>query len=670
MLNVVGAKFTGTKKMVKRTRASLAAEKLPEGSAATSSTRHARAAARASSAKKRKVSTTKGGRRTLWVDGDGEWVGSSVWEHEDEKESYYEAVIVNGKKIQVGDTVFIATDSKRMKGVGEQKQWVGQVCALWEDTYGAKWYECRWLYWPEEWKDRKHEADSKELYESDHCDENGVETLQGVCKVVAEDEYRRREKKSEDLSNVFFSRFLFRAKTKILDPIPGSQTMHERMVRLSKRQQLMREERQQGQLISCEPQVAAGAGGREGGAKTKAGTVASGRENYSKACSQLQLSAVPASLPCREKERQQLLEFAQGAIERGGSGSALYVSGMPGTGKTATVLEVVRYLNDLHHQGKLPAFEFVEINGMRLPDPHQAYTQLYKALTGKHATPAHAAVLLEKRFKTPDARRKVCVLLVDELDYLVTKKQKVVYNLFDWPSRRHARLVVIGIANTMDLPERLLPRIHSRLGMGRLVFTPYSRDQLKTIIETRLQDLEIFDAQAIELCSRKIASVSGDIRRALQICRRAAEISEREAQQIVSNEKSAAGKSAKVSMMHIDLAVKDLSASSHIQLLSQLRLYERLFIVAIVIELKRLGAELINVESVFDRVEALCHTHQHTTPPRHHLMDVNSRMAAIRLVLLEPSADIKDRYPMLRLNVQTADISHALREDADLSRYL
>jgi len=35
----------------------------------------------------------------------------------------------------------------------------------------------------------------------------------------------------------------------------------------------------------------------------------------------------------------------------------------------------------------------------------------------------------------------------------------------DRPSRKNARLVVIGIANTMDLPERLMPRVASRLGM-------------------------------------------------------------------------------------------------------------------------------------------------------------------------------------------------------------
>ena len=41
---------------------------------------------------------------------------------------------------------------------------------------------------------------------------------------------------------------------------------------------------------------------------------------------------------------------------------------------------------------------------------------------------------------------------------------QVLYNLFEWPMRKGSRLAVIGVANTMDLPQRLLPRIASRLG--------------------------------------------------------------------------------------------------------------------------------------------------------------------------------------------------------------
>jgi len=54
---------------------------------------------------------------------------------------------------------------------------------------------------------------------------------------------------------------------------------------------------------------------------------------------------------------------------------------------------------------------------------------------------------------------------MDELDQLMTAKQDVVYNFFNWPTLAGAKLVVLAVANTMDLPERVMSgRVRSRLG--------------------------------------------------------------------------------------------------------------------------------------------------------------------------------------------------------------
>ena len=44
---------------------------------------------------------------------------------------------------------------------------------------------------------------------------------------------------------------------------------------------------------------------------------------------------------------------------------------------------------------------------------------------------------------------------------------QVLYNLCEWPARPGSRLALVGIANTLDLPDRLAPRIASRLGSRR-----------------------------------------------------------------------------------------------------------------------------------------------------------------------------------------------------------
>ena len=58
----------------------------------------------------------------------------------------------------------------------------------------------------------------------------------------------------------------------------------------------------------------------------------------------------------------------------------MYISGVPGTGKTATVNSALKYLKE---EVDLPDFQLVEVNGMRIAEPRQAYVQIYKQLTGK-----------------------------------------------------------------------------------------------------------------------------------------------------------------------------------------------------------------------------------------------------------------------------------------------
>lgn len=62
------------------------------------------------------------------------------------------------------------------------------------------------------------------------------------------------------------------------------------------------------------------------------------------------------------------------------------------------------------------------------------------------------------------------VVLMDELDQLMTTKQDVVYNFFNWPTLVGSKLVVLAVANTMDLPERVMTgRVRSRLGESVLL---------------------------------------------------------------------------------------------------------------------------------------------------------------------------------------------------------
>lgn len=324
--------------------------------------------------------------------------------------------------------------------------------------------------------------------------------------------------------------------------------------------------------------------------------------------STLHVSAVPHALPCREDEFATVYSHLEAAISAG-TGSCIYISGTPGTGKTATVREVVAALNVAVAADELDDFVFVEINGMKVTDPHQSYSLLWEALKGQRVSPSHALELLEREFSTPSPRRAPCVVLMDELDQLVTRSQGVMYNFFNWPQLRHGRLIVLAVANTMDLPERTLSnKISSRLGLTRITFPGYTHQQLIKIIESRLEGIGrvVVEPDAVQFASRKVAAVSGDARRALDICRRAVEIAEAETVGDKENEEEDAGaatpsktpgralavmksKRGVVTIATIKRAINEATSTPLAAYLRSLPLASKVFLAALLARIRRTG---------------------------------------------------------------------------------
>jgi origin recognition complex subunit 1 len=344
--------------------------------------------------------------------------------------------------------------------------------------------------------------------------------------------------------------------------------------------------------------------------------------------STLHVSSVPLTLPCRTSEFSTVYTHLEAAISSG-TGACIYISGVPGTGKTATVREVVSQLNASVQAEELDDFIFVEINGMKVTDPHQSYSLLWEALKGDRVSPSHALGLLEREFDHPSPRRVPCVVLMDELDQLITKNQSVMYNFFNWPGLRHSRLIVLAVANTMDLPERTLSnKISSRLGLTRILFPGYTHEQLQEIIRSRLEHVpdNIVDPDAIQFASRKVAAVSGDARRALDICRRAVEIAETESAAaenplLATPSKSARRKekkalecevpvkqkptAGKVTIVTVKQAINEATSSPLQQYLKALPLAAKVFLAALLARTRRSGVNECVLSDVVEKAKRL-----------------------------------------------------------------
>ncbi|XP_022185640.2 origin recognition complex subunit 1 [Nilaparvata lugens] len=363
---------------------------------------------------------------------------------------------------------------------------------------------------------------------------------------------------------------------------------------------------------------------------------------------QLMVSAVPKSLPCRDKEFNNIYSFLGRKIEDF-AGGCMYISGVPGTGKTATVHAVVRKLQEDVENGDLSAFDFVEINSLRLTEPRQAYTRILQSLTGTKLPSEQALRMLDNKFS--GRGRKSTVLLVDELDYLCNRRQDVIYSILEWPMRQGSGVVVLTIANTMDLPERTLKgKVTSRMGLTRLTFQPYTHHQLQEIVMNRLIGNDSFHPDAVQLVARKVAAVSGDARRALDICRRATEL--------VSPAKGDNAASKTVTIQHVEKAVSQISSGRRILAIKACSTMAQLALRALRDETLRTGIDESNVAHMYKHLLNICALEGVEKPTFGEIQRICTNLESLGLIIAEKGRP--DLMRKLSLNVSSDDIHYAL----------
>lgn len=99
-----------------------------------------------------------------------------------------------------------------------------------------------------------------------------------------------------------------------------------------------------------------------------------------------------------------------------------------------------------------------------------------------------------------------------------------------------------------------------------------------------------------------MAAVSGDARRALDICRRATEIAD-----AANNGKTSSSTQATqcVNMLHVQAALSEMIASAKVQAIKNCSKMEQLFLQAIVAEVTRTGVEETLFMGVYAQIETI-----------------------------------------------------------------
>uniref|UniRef100_A0A8D8VCG5 Cell division control protein 6 homolog n=1 Tax=Cacopsylla melanoneura TaxID=428564 RepID=A0A8D8VCG5_9HEMI len=223
---------------------------------------------------------------------------------------------------------------------------------------------------------------------------------------------------------------------------------------------------------------------------------------------------VLSELPGREAQLDTIRQFLLSHLNNETAGS-MYISGPPGTGKSAS-------LNVIVQQSEIKdSFKTIYINCNSVKNAASVYATIVSELKlkpGGKSERHHLSAIL----KYFDTKHKSILLILDEIDALESRKQTILYTIFEWPSIVSSKLVLVGVANALDLTDRMLPRLEANVTLKPtlLNFSPYSKQQILEIISQKLKQTDkfnMFNASALQLLAGKVAAVSGDIRKAIDI---------------------------------------------------------------------------------------------------------------------------------------------------------
>ncbi|KAI7869019.1 P-loop containing nucleoside triphosphate hydrolase protein [Spinellus fusiger] len=376
----------------------------------------------------------------------------------------------------------------------------------------------------------------------------------------------------------------------------------------------------------------------------------------------------------------------------------LYVSGSPGTGKTAMLSEIIRVTEDDTMDLRTHQVNVVMINCMSVGEPKGIYTKLVSDLKGDEYKANQAMdIVQEAKMLLNGTSNILNVVVLDEIDHLITKDQDVLYKIFEWASVPSSRLVLIGIANALDLTDRILPRLRAKNCEPQLLnFNPYKVEEITSIIKDRLYSLveneenpfgpaptpnentplPLMQPVAVELCARKVAAAMGDLRTALDVCRQAIDMAEIEWKKKVAAASTSPSVNGvvpsmepKVTVAHIVKVLQVVYGSPTLQKLKQLNIQQKV-VMSVLMVMTKLTREsvksAITLAKFREDYRVLCSKHTSSISPvsRTELSDLLSMIETTGMISFTNNKE--ERLRRIQLNIIEDDIMQMVRSDSTL----
>ena len=291
----------------------------------------------------------------------------------------------------------------------------------------------------------------------------------------------------------------------------------------------------------------------------------------------LHFTYIPENILHRDSE-QELVTQSLMPILKHSRPSNLLVYGKPGTGKTLVVKKILSKIQTRVEKSNFP-IKLIYANSKEETTLYQLLVSFGRQLgLEEKQLPSNGLSISEvfkRLLKTIENNHLNAVFVIDEIDYLADLVRKTGKDILYQLTRANERLktgslTFVGISNDLTFKERLDPRVLSTLGEEEIVFKTYSVEQIRKILEARVEEAFVpgaVDSSAINLCSAMAGREHGDARRAIDLLRVAGEIAEREQKTSIIED-------------HIRLASNKIEENKEVTALQSFPLHEKLLIIA------------------------------------------------------------------------------------------
>lgn len=218
--------------------------------------------------------------------------------------------------------------------------------------------------------------------------------------------------------------------------------------------------------------------------------------------------------------------------------SSIFVYGTPGTGKTALTLEIGNELLKEAKKNKVN-LKIVYINCSENRTEYSVLLELLSQLTNTEIPKlGWSTKKVTMEIKKIMGKNTNVLVVLDEVDYILKESgDEILYKLSRINNNINSKISSLVISNDLRVYDYLSPRTISSFGRIKIIFSPYSADELKDILVKRVKK-SFISGSISKAVIGKISEIEsergGDARKALELLDSCAKIAITKSKQTVS----------------------------------------------------------------------------------------------------------------------------------------